>query len=60
MIYELTQILYQMQAEIYPDLSGRDDIKQRRVQPYGTVRPPLQAPKILYQMQAPTGRHKTA
>ena len=45
MIYELTQILYQMQAEIYPDLSGRGDIKQHRVQPYGTVRPPLQAPK---------------
>ena len=26
MIYELTQIIYQMQAEIYPDLSGRGDI----------------------------------
>ena len=28
MIYELTQILYHMQAEIYPDLSGRGDITQ--------------------------------
>ena len=34
MIYELTQIIYQMQAEIYPDLSGRGEINQRRVKPY--------------------------
>ena len=33
MIYVLTQIVYQMQAEIYPDLSGRGDIKQRRGSP---------------------------
>ena len=26
MIYKLTQIHYQMQAEIYPDVSGRGDI----------------------------------
>ena len=34
MIYKLTQIHYQMQAEIYPDLSGRGGIDQRRVKPY--------------------------
>ena len=34
MIYKLTQIHYQMQAEIYPDLLGRGDIDQRRVKPY--------------------------
>ena len=34
MIYELTQIVYQTKAEIYPDLSGRGGIKQRRVKPY--------------------------
>lgn len=28
MIYELTYIAYLMQAEIYPDMSGRGEIKQ--------------------------------
>ena len=33
MIYKLTQIHYQKQAEIYPDLLGRGGINQRRVNP---------------------------
>ena len=51
MIYELTQTGYQMQAEIYPDLSGRGDIKQRRVKPYEY--------ETSLSMQAPTGRHNS-
>lgn len=34
MIYELTQIICQTKTEIYPDLSGRGDLKQHRVKPY--------------------------
>ncbi len=41
MIYELTQIVCQTKAEIYPDLSGRGDIKQRRVKPYGNEHHPV-------------------
>ena len=33
MRYELPQIIYQIQAEIYPDLSGRGDINQHRLKP---------------------------
>ena len=51
MIYKLTQIHYQMQAEIYPDLSGRGDITQRRVKPYRIGESLI--------MQAPTWRHNS-
>ena len=45
MKYKLTQIHYQMQAEIYPDLSGRGDIDQRRVKPYVNAGTPLRKPQ---------------
>ncbi len=52
MIYELTYIAYLMQAEIYPDLSGRGEINQRRGSPLRK--------RGTHTMPAPKGRNKTS